>query len=390
VKKIPIRKGLPVLGNLPFYRRNKPGFLSELRDELGDRSVFYLGKHPIILLTHPEDLQWVEAKNSKNYVKATNLRELVGDGIFLSEGDKWRKQRRLIQPTFHQGSIIKMVEAMNRKIASGVNEIDQEFARSRSGVIPVGDRLRKLAFEIMGEALFGTDVGQKYDDLRLSLEYINLFLTKRFHQLIPLSLDFPTPSHLRFKKARKTVDDVIHSIISLKNEKISRGAPGEDLLTKIILSRDPDTGESMSKQQLRDESVSLMIAGFETTGNLFQWALHLLSIHPDVQMKLHQEVKNILGGRAPDGESIYELRFISDVIDETMRLYPPIWAWTKRALGEDQLSDFRITSGSILFVSPYLLHRHPKWWSDPEIFNPSRWTNELREQNKHAFMPFGT
>jgi cytochrome P450 len=390
VKNIPRKNGFPIVGNLPVYRTAKIRFLSELRDQLGDRSIFRLGKHPILLLTSPHDLQWVESKNAKNYVKATNLRELVGDGIFLSEGEKWRRQRRLIQPTFHQGAILKMVETMNRRIASTIDSIGIDVDQSLIEKVSIGDRVRRLAFEIMGEALFGADVGQHYQNLRPSLEYINSFLTKRFHQLIPISLEVPLPSHLRFRQAKKRVDETVQSIIEIKNRKIAAGTPDDDLLTRIILAKDPETGESMPKDQLRDEAVSLMIAGFETTGNLFQWLLHLLSVHPEVQSKLNQELQTVLGNQKPNAENVFQLRYLSDVVDETMRLYPPIWAWTKRAIGEDRLDDLNIESGTILFVSPYLLQRHPKWWNDPDRFDPSRWTTELREKNKFVFMPFGT
>ncbi len=385
---IPTKGGLPLLGSLFQYRNDKIGFLNQLRDQLGDQVRFRLGKHSIILLTHPEDIQWIEAKNSKNYVKATNLRELVGDGILMSEGQKWHKQRRLIQPTFHQGSLMKMVDDMNLRISAYVQGVDLEVARSDSP-IDVSTGLKKLVFEIVGEALFGSEIGNEFHDLRESMEYINVFLTKRFHQLVPLPLSFPTPDHRKFLKAKAQIDQVVYSIIDRKRLAIQEGQAGQDLLTKMIEARDPETGDAMSVEQLRDEAVSMLLAGFETTGHLLPWILALLCQHPEAQGDLQRELDEKLSGRIPNGEDTFQLTALNNIIDETLRLYPPIWAWTKRSLKEDQLRGAPIPAGSILYVSPYLIHRHPKIWANPNAFIPSRWTPELREKSKISFFPFG-
>ncbi len=387
----PVRRisGLPLLGNLPSYRHNKVGFLSRLRDREGDVCAFRLGKHELILITHPDDIHWVEAKNAKNYVKATNLRELVGDGILMSEGEKWRKQRRLIQPTFHQGTILKMVDAMNRRISLHIDAVSSAWNQSPDGAVELGIGFKKLAFEIVGEALFGSELGDRFAGLRSSMEYINLFLTRRFGQLLPIPVAFPIPSHLKFHRAKRAIDEAIEEIIRNKKSAVEAGHTPDDLITKIMTARDPETGETMPIDQLRDEASSMLLAGFETTGHLLPWIFHLLSTHPEVQRELQLEIETILQGRSPSGEELFRMPVLNNVIDETLRLYPPVWAWTKRATGTDTIRGHAIPSGSILYVSPYLVHRHPQWWDRPDEFLPSRWTAELKEKNKHAFFPFG-
>lgn len=389
MKSIRRISGFPLLGNLAAYRRNKVGFLSRLRDHEGDLSAFRLGKHELILITHPDDVHWVEAKNAKNYVKATNLRELVGDGILMSEGEKWRKQRRLIQPTFHQGTILKMVDTMNRRIAQHVDSITTQWKQSPDGSVDLGFGFKKLAFEIVGEALFGSELGNRFADLRSSMEYINLFLTRRFGQLIPIPVGVPLPSHLKFQRAKHAIDEAVFEIIRLKKAAVDSGHPHDDLITKIMVARDPDTGETMPIDQLRDEATSMLLAGFETTGHLLPWIFHLLSTHPEVQRSLHDEIESVLQGQSPRGDELFRMPVLNDVVDETLRLYPPVWAWTKRALGADTIRGHVIEPGSIIYVSPYVVHRHPQWWDQPDAFLPSRWTPELRERNKHAFFPFG-
>ena len=389
MKSIRRTSGLPVFGNLVAYRRNKVGFLSRLRDREGDVSAFRLGKYDLILITHPEDIHWVESKNAKNYVKATNLRELVGDGILMSEGEKWRKQRRLIQPTFHQGTILKMVETMNRRIAQHVDAISGEWKRSADGSVELGFGFKKLAFEIVGEALFGSELGSRFAGLRSSMEYINLFLTRRFGQMLPVPMGLPLPSHLRFRRAKRTIDEAVFEILRMKKAAVDAGHPHDDLITKIMIARDPETGETMPMDQLRDEATSMLLAGFETTGHLLPWIFHLLSTHPDVQRDLQREIESVLQGQAPSGEELFRMPILNDVVDETLRLYPPVWAWTKRALGSDTIRGHAIEPGSILYVSPYVVHRHPQWWDRPDEFVPSRWTPELRDRNRHAFFPFG-
>ena len=377
--------GLPWIGNLHQYRFDKIGFLQGLREHYGDLVRFRLGAHTLILVAHPEDVQRVEMKNARNYVKATNFRAVVGDGIFMSEGEKWKKQRRLIAPTFHHGNLLKMVDDMNHRIGLAL----EEFRAADQRPVELSESMKRLAFGIVCEAVFGTRHAGDFVSLRQAMVYINRYLTRRFGALLPVPMSFPTPSNLKFHRALRIIDRTVWDLIGQKKAESESGKPDEDLLTKMMLARDPETGEGMDPSQLRDEAVSMMLAGFETTGHLLPWILHELAAHPAHQQRLFLEIEQRIGQRIPGAEEAMALPFLNAVVDESLRLHPPVWAWTKRALEEDEIRGHRIPAGSILYLSPFLTHRHPEFWDRPGDFDPDRWTPELREKNKLAFFPFG-
>ncbi|MBU6153600.1 MAG: cytochrome P450 [Bdellovibrionales bacterium] len=380
--------GLPLLGSFFEYRRDKIGFLSSLRDDGRPLTAFRLGKHNITLLKRPEDLIHVEHRNAKNYHKATMLRDLVGDGILMSDGEKWRKQRRLIQPRFHPSSVAALEGLMNRKIDDFIRVL-ADRSKTQDHPIEIGMALKKMVFEIILEALFGEVDHGDFSELQEPMEFMNFFLTYRFNELFPLPLSLPLPRYLKFQKARREIDRVIYRYIERKKKEIRSGRAGVDLLTQMIQSVDTDTGIGMDELQLRDETVSILLAGFETTGNLLSWILVNLGSHPAVLGRLIKEIDSDIGSSVPRAENVLALSYLSCVMDETLRLQPPVWAWTKRALGEDSLGDYRIAKGQILFLSPYLVHRDPRLWRDASGFDPDRWTQELREKTKGAYFPFG-
>jgi cytochrome P450 len=386
---IPKAPGLPGIGNALEYRRRKIHFLCSLRDDGNSLTAFRLGRHPIVLLKRPEDVIHVELKNAKNYAKATMLRDLVGDGILMSEGEKWRKQRRLIQPRFHPGSVALLEGIMNRRISDFLKSLDSATGGGPA-VIDLGTALKKLVFGIILETLFGEVDEGGFEELSEPMEAVNFFLTFRFNELLPLPLHLPFPRYLQFRKSKRRIDEVIHRYIGRKQEEVARGKPGQDLLTQMILARDSDTGAGMDPVQLRDEAVSILLAGFETTGNLLSWLIFTLARSPETLERLRGEIDSrVKGEEIPGAELVLGLPFLSAVFDETLRLHPPVWAWTKRALGADVVGGYEIERGQILFLSPYLIHRDPGLWKDPDVFDPGRWNAGMRESLKGAFFPFG-
>jgi cytochrome P450 len=277
--------------------------------------------------------------------------------------------------------MIRRIDAFLRELDSKV--IDGEY------VCDLGIRLKKLVFEIILESLFGEVAGRDFEELLKPMEFVNSFLTYRFNEWVPLSLKLPFPKYLRFQSARRAIDRVIQRYVDRKRQEIELGYPGSDLLTQMILSKDPETGSGMDSIQIRDEAVSILLAGFETTGNLLSWMIGNLGTHPAALERLQVEIDSCSGNHALRAETVLSLPHLSSVVEETLRLNPPVWAWTKRALEKDVLGDFEIKKGQILFLSPYLVHRDPSLWKDPNRFDPDRWTPELREATKGAYFPFG-
>jgi cytochrome P450 len=380
--------GLPLIGSLFDYRYRKINFLEAVRDSAADLSSFRLGSHELILLKRPEDIHYVEHGNAKNFVKATQLRELVGDGILMSEGEKWRKQRRLIQPTFHQKNILHMVSVMNFKIEGFIEELKDE---ARQGPIEINfsKRVKNLAFEIVLASIFGTQESGFFETLQKPMEYINVFLTRRFNELIPFPLSLPFPSYQKFRKSKASIDSQITALIEMKRADIKKGVLGSDLMTQMILFKDPESGEPMDPVQLQDEVKSILLAGFETTAKALPWLFKLVCENPAVRDELIEEIRVFPMGLSPSGEEVLELEALGRAIDETLRLFPPVWAWTKRAIQEDSIRGVPIKAGAIFYLSPYLIHRDPKIWVDADQFVPSRWTAETRASSKQHYFPFG-
>ncbi|NDD92429.1 cytochrome P450 [bacterium] len=222
--------GWPWIGNVFTYRRRKSEFLSHLRDDGRALTAFKLGGHKIILLKRPEDILHVEQRNAKNYVKATMLRDLVGDGILMSEGEKWRRQRRLIQPHFHPGPVAALEALMLKRISTFLTDLEQRG----STPIDLGIALKRLVFGIVLEALFGETREEDFDELLEPMITVNEFLTSRFNELLPLPLGFPIPRYRKFQNAKSSIDRVIYRYIEIKKSDLADGRGGGDLLTKMM------------------------------------------------------------------------------------------------------------------------------------------------------------
>lgn len=387
MKPIPESTGIPIFGNFLEYRRNRLRFLGGLQHSLGDLAIFKMGKTKVILATHPDDVQWILQKNAKNYLKATNLSIVLGKGILTSEHDLWRRQRKLIQPLFHQGHIFSLIPLMNQKVEASLKTLEKHAIDGTS--VRVSDTVMRLAYEIVGEALFGAALDQHFDRLHRTINYLNLFLTKRLYQMVKLPLNYPLPSHLKFKRMKADLDQVIYGLIDEKKNEIDSGNAKKDLVSLLIQAKDEDSGEIMDAEQIRDEALTLLLAGHETTGHTLAWIFYFLAKYPDVQKKLIEEMDRVLQGRSPNSDDLFELNYMSQVIDETLRVFPPVWAWTRKSVEADALRGHAVPAGSILFLCPYLTHRHPDFWSKPEEFNPDHFLESAPEKNKGAYFPFG-
>jgi cytochrome P450 len=327
--------------------------------------------------------------NHRNYSKdvATfgTLRLFLGNGLFTSDGDFWRRQRRLAQPAFHRRRVANFGALMTDATLAKLERWRTRVSQDRP--LDVADEFMRLTMEVATLALFSTsgrgDIYKIGSAITTLLDDVTFRFTFPFYP--PLKV--PTPRNRRFLAARATLDAIVYRIIA---ERRQRPDEHDDLLAMLMQARDEETGEGMSDRQLRDEVVTLFLAGHETTANALTWASFLLSTHVAVERRLRAEVDEALQGRVPTASDLPRLPYTRMVIDETLRLYPPAWITNRRAIEADAVCGYRIPADATVSISPYVTHRDPTLWENPEGFDPERFTPERSARRPHyAYFPFG-
>ncbi|MBC8070605.1 MAG: cytochrome P450 [Deltaproteobacteria bacterium] len=374
------------LGVWPQLREDPVKFLIGAARDHGDVVAFRIGPIQAVLLRDPEAIKHVMVDNNHNYDKATRgydvLRRFLGNGLLTSEGDFWRRQRRIAQPAFHRKRIAAFAETM---VADTLDMLDAwEPIASQGRTIDMSHEMMALTLRIVGKTLLSTDVQDAADQVGAAVTTLNLWADAALDSILPIG--FPTPSSQRANAAGKRLDAVIGKIIAQRRA----GEPGEDLLGMLMSTKDAETGESMTDKQLRDEVMTIFLAGHETTANALSWLFYLLSTHPEVERRVRAELDEVLGARPPALDDLGKLQYLTMVIKEAMRLYPPAWIIDRHAIGEDEVLGYRIRKNSLVLLSPYVTHRHPGLWPNPEGFDPLRFTPEAEESRaRYAYFPFG-
>jgi cytochrome P450 len=370
------------LAALRAFRRDPIGLLSTAAT-FGDVSYLKLPRFPAYLLNHPDLVHDVLVTGSQKFMKGPTMQAaklVLGESLLTSEGDHHRRQRRMIQPIFHHDRIEGFVDAMVERAA-------RASERWRAGeILDVHREMAGLTLGVVGATLFGTDIDAQ--ETRSVGEALALQLSmfgRVFSPLFRLSMRLPLPSNRRFERSKAALDAVIDRMIAQRR---STGAAGRDVLSLLI--RAQEDGAGMSDAQVRDEAMTLFLAGHETTSNALTWTWYLLSQHADVEAKLHAELDEVLGGRPPTVEDLPRLRLAEMVLTESMRILPPAWAIGRRALVDHRAGSYVVPAGSVVIVSPYLLHHDPRWYEDPEAFVPERWRDEERTRRpRNTYLPFG-
>ncbi|MDT7688202.1 MAG: hypothetical protein QOE46_961 [Acidobacteriota bacterium] len=385
--EVPGPKTLWPIGHVYQFRRDPLAFLTRVAREYGDVTRFKAGPQSIYLLNHPDYVRDVLVTHHARFRKGRALqraKRLLGEGLLTSEGDFWRRQRRLAQPAFHRQRISSYARVM----------VEYAVKTSRSWrdgeTLDVADEMMRLTLAVVGKTLFDADVESDADEVGAALsEVMSLFgyLMLPFSELlekIPL-----LPPRRRFERARARLDAVIYRIIEERRRAVAdRG----DLLSTLLLAVDEEGDRTgMTNEQLRDEVMTLFLAGHETTANALTWGWYLLAQNPEVEARLHAELDTVLeAGRLPTFEDMAALRYTEMVVAETMRLYPPAWAVGRLAIEEHEVAGFRIPRGALVLVSQYVMHRDPRFFPDPERFDPERWTPEAKAARpQFSYFPFG-
>ena len=376
------------LGSLTRFRRDPLDLLMSGFRELGDVAHFRMFTRDLVLVAHPSHVRCVLQDHAGNYNKQTRgfevLRAFLREGLLTSEGDHWLRQRRTVQPAFHGSRIAGFGETMTR--AAG-DLVDHWLRESAPGVMDVTAEMMRLTLRIVGETLLSTDVSGEADRVGQALNITLGRANDAIGRIVPLPAWWPTQGNRRLRAAMRTLDEVILGIIAGRRRD---GSDPDDLLSMLIQARDEDSGEGMSDAQLRDEVMTIFLAGHETTAIALGWTWYLLSQHAAVRHRLHAEMDAALAGRPPMVADLPRLGYAEQVVREAMRLYPPAWVISRCALADDVIGGFRIPAGSIVLVSPYVTHRHPRFWANPAVFDPDRFETRRRvERPPFAYFPFG-
>lgn len=387
-KIAPGPKGIPFLGNLLEMRRDPMGLLMCSTEKYGGIVKLQLGPQFAFLLTKPDYLKHVYLDHSKNYLKQTKawkvFQLIFGQGLLTSEGELWRKQRKLMQPSFHRERIAGFVEVMKRTTQSMLEDWSK-FENKKS--FDLASEMMALTLEIVGETLLGTKMKHQAKGIAEALPIILEFTIYRTTRIVSLPLSFPTPKHREFKRALKLLRDVARKVIQ---DRISSQQENADLLSMLMAARDEVTGEGMSDEELLDEVMTIFLAGHETTANAMTWAFYLLSQHPEVEVQIREELAKVLQGRAVQFEDLPKLNYLERVIKEVLRLYPPAWFMGRLAMEDDVIDGYAIPKNSIVFLSPYVTQHQAEYWSEPEKFNPDRFLPEnFSKQHRYSYIPFG-
>jgi cytochrome P450 len=375
--------GLRFYFSLLRIPKNWLRFLGHLAKNYGDISFFHLLTIPICFINRPDYIESVLVSGVSDFTKSKDyapLKALMGDGLLTSEGEFWQKQRKLVQPAFHRERIAAYGAVM-------VNYAEKMVAGWRDGETHDAHKdMMKLTLDIVGKTLFDADVTSDAVEVSEALEAG----MERYSALAWFAVFLPpsvmTPWNWIFRRTLWRLDAIIYRIIRARRE--SKSDPGD--LLSILVQAQAEDGSRMTDQQLRDEVMTLFLAGHETTANALAWTWYLLSLNPEAEARLHTEMKEVLGGRSPRFEDLPRLRYTQNVVKESLRLFPPAWGIGRETLKEIPVGDYRLPAGTNMFISQWVMHRHPRYFEQPEEFRPERWTEEFEKQlPKFAYFPFG-
>ena len=386
VLQLPPSPKAGILGGHYFqFRRNTLEFLLKNARELGDLFYFRIGPQHAYFINHPDHIKDVLMTHQSSFIKGRALqrsKRLLGEGLLTSEGEFHRRQRRLAQPAFHRQRIAGYANVMS-------DYTEHHIANWKDGEeLDLAQEMMSLTLNIVAKTLFNANVGDETKDVREALttilEMFNLLLFP-FSELLE---KLPLPQSRRFNKSKEKLDSIIYRIIE---ERRRSGEDAGDLLSMLILATDTEgDGKGMTNKQLRDEALTIFLAGHETTANALTWTFYLLSQNEGVERKLHEELNSVLpDGKLPIMEDVPNLKYTEKVFAESMRLYPPAWAVGRLTVKDVEIGGCHIPKDSLVLMSQYVMHRDPRYYENAEQFNPERWITDPKDIKQFTYFPFG-
>jgi cytochrome P450 len=375
--------GYPFIGNLLEFRKDRLDLLRRMA-LVGDVCGMHFGPFPVILFNKPEHIHSILVEHAYDFDKGlavhNTFRPVIGDGIFSSEGDFHRRQRKLMSPPFQPRHIASYSEIMGQYS----EQIQQSW--SDGSIIDVNRQMTNLTMSVIGKALFDADVFTETDELGVAMIVTTEYIAHTTSVLFPPPYNWPLPRNRRTHKAVQVLRDYIQHFIDER-----RNCPTErnDFLSILLQARDED-GKPMSDEQLMAECLILFGAGHETTATALSWTWYLLCQHPEIYQKVQLEVDSVLQSRTPTYEDLARLPYCLQVFKEAMRLYPPAYLLSRRALCEVEIDGYQVPKGMVVLFAPYSLHRREEYFPEPEKFDPERFTPEREKQlPRYAYLPFG-
>jgi len=363
-------------------QQNPLDYFTAMAQEYGDVSGMRIGKFRSLFINHPDLIEGVLVNNSRKYLKGRILRAnkyLFGEGLLTSEGDFWLRQRTLAQPAFHRARV-------NAYAATMAEYAEQLIATWRNGEErDIHEEMMQLALRIVSKTLFDADVTRDAKEIGETLDVL-LQIAANFGRTILVPLWVTSPRNIRAKLGIKRLEKVIYRIIT---ERRASGRDTGDLLSILLQAQDED-GTHMNDRQLRDETITLFLAGHETTANTLAWTWWLLAQNPAVEKKFHEELDGVLGGRVPETDDLPKLAFLNNILTESLRLYPTAWGMARLAAEEHEIAGYPVRRGYGVAFAQWVIHRDARWFDAPLQFRPERWENGLAKQlPRFAYFPFG-
>ena len=384
ISAIPKFSGLPLVGNLFDFRRDRIGLVQRIAAKCGDVGFMRLGPFRVIVLSGPEPIHAALVDHPDAFIKSLGLRRygrpLVGQGILSSEGDLHKRQRRLLGPAFSQR---RLVTYADRMVEEAVRFAD---ALVDGSTVNLADEMMELTLAIVGKVLFDVDVQHEASTIHHALTEAMKYMVVSISSLVNFPYRWPTPRNRKMHHAVAALDAIVYRIIAERRQN-----PGDrgDVLSMLLEARDDD-GSAMSDQQIRDEVMTLILAGHETTANALAWTWQLLVTHPLVYDQVTQEIETVLGGRRPTFADLPQLPLVHQVIKESMRLYPPAYLTAREAIADVDIGAVKVSKGGFVAINIFGMHHRADLFPDPEEFRPERFAaDEEKKIPKGAYLPFG-
>jgi cytochrome P450 len=379
--------GPDMLRDFSLIRRNPLEYLNRSWRRYGDVVQFPIPRPPSYLVNDPDGVRRILVANARNYGKSTiqyrALSLVTGEGLLVADTEPWRRQRRMVQPAFHHQTL----EGLVAHIDVAVQRIFREWdAVGVGGVVDVDVAMMRAALEVVGHALFGTDLSADAETLAAAtLEALEVVVARARVPVTPPAW-MPTPGNRRLQSSVRRLDEAVDAMVAARRATGRVRQDPQDMLDLLMATHD-EAGDRLTTSEIRDQVVTFIVAGHETAASALTWAWGLLAANPEVQERLQHESDDVLGGRPAVFEDYARLPVARAVLDETLRLYPPAWLITRKSHEADELGGREIPAGALLIVSPWLMHRHPDAWTDPHAFVPERFLDGSADRS--ALIPFG-